>query len=154
MASVLEQLACENPAESTIKAALLAPVRSLFNMSQHESLFVYAWLLLIGIWLLVYYVVPASFLNTVNGFKNATRVLVSTLVLFALIVVAYVSWARKAACESKEIKASYYVLGVKPGQPRFLSRGVLRAQSDDPLRQPSEWEPKIRDVLELGAGPQ
>ena len=64
MATALEQLACENPNENAILASLLAPIRSLFGISRHESLFLYAWLLLIIIYLIVYYIVPLSILNS------------------------------------------------------------------------------------------
>jgi uncharacterized membrane protein len=109
MATVLEQLACENPKESPLVAAIAAPIRSIFGLSKHESLFLYAWVLLILLWIILYYLVPLSFLNSSNGFRSGSRTLIWSLVIFALVIIGYVLWARKSACASKRDKAEYFV---------------------------------------------
>lgn len=141
MASVLEQLACENPDESLLIAALVAPIRAIAGWSKHESLFVYAWIALVVIWLLLYYAIPLSFLNSSNGLLDVTRVFVSTLLIFAALVIAYVSWARKGACARKLAKASYRVYGIKPGQPGYLYDAVKRVEFENPDKPESEWQP-------------
>jgi len=141
MATVFEQVACENPANDTLYSAFLAPVRSLFNMSKHESLFIYAWLLLIIIYILIYYAVPISFLNSNNGFKSGWVTLVSTLVIYSIIVIVFVLWTHDSACQSKAIKAAYYVYGKRPLAPRYLSKAIDRVQSlpDNRNRKPVKW---------------
>jgi magnesium-transporting ATPase (P-type) len=141
MATVLEQVSCENPANDTLYSAFLAPVRSLFNMSKHESLFIYAWLTLVVIYILIYYAVPISFLNSNNGFKSGWVTLVSTLIIYTIIVIVFVLWTHDSACQSKAKKAAYYVYGKRPLAPRYLSKAIERVQSlpANRDRKPIQW---------------
>ena len=144
MATALEQLACENPEESPIIGSLLAPVRSLLGFSKHEFLFVYAWILVIAIYVTLYYALQLSILNSENGFLSGRRVLISTLIIFGLIVIAYVIWTRDAACKAKRAKAAYYVLGRRPSEPGYLSQAVHRVQSfpENRGRKHQAWSPQ------------
>jgi len=144
MASVLEQFACENPEETTFYAAFVAPVRSLFGFSKHESLFIYAWIVLILIYIILYFVIPTSFLNSNNGFKSGWVTLLYTLLLFAVISFIYVLWVRDTACNLKSIKAAYYVFGRKPAQPKYLEQAIERVQSlpENRDRRPTNWRPQ------------
>jgi hypothetical protein len=150
MATVLEQLACENPKESPLVAAIAAPIRSIFGLSKHESLFLYAWVLLILLWIILYYLVPLSFLNSSNGFRSGSRTLIWSLVIFALVIIGYVLWARKSACASKRDKAEYFVKGQRPNAPAYLSRGIERVQSLEKNRgrSPTSWRPQSPYYLE------
>jgi NADH:ubiquinone oxidoreductase subunit 3 (subunit A) len=151
MASVTEQVSCEHPYESTLPAAFIAPVRALFGWSQHETLFVYAWLLLIVIYLILYFLVPVSFLNSTNGFLNGWITLLSTFIIFFILVFVYVLWTRDQACRIKSLKARYYVFGRKPGQPRYLSQAIERIQSNPANRgRPTvPWTPQRPSITLL-----
>jgi hypothetical protein len=141
MATALEQLACENPYENAVKASILAPIRSLFGISKHETLFLYAWALIIVIYLLLYFVVPLSIINSENGFLSGRRVFISTIVIFFLMVAAYAIWTRRTACDIKLKKAEYYVLGRKPSEPSYLNQAVRRVVSTSG-RPKTEWAPQ------------
>ncbi len=141
MATALEQLACENPGENAIMASLLAPVRSLFGISKHETLFLYAWILVIVIYLILYYIVPLSIVNSENGFLSGRRVFISTLLIFFLIVAAYTIWTRRTACNNKSSKAMYYVVGKKPSEPSYLNQAINRVSSSSG-RPSTDWNPQ------------
>lgn len=136
MATALEQLACENPGENPIMASVLAPIRSLFGISKHETLFLYAWVLIIVIYLILYYVVPLSIVNSENGFISGRRVFLSTLVVFFLAVTAYAIWYRQRACDIKLKKAEYYVIGRKPSLPPYLGQAVKRVSGQPEAQEP------------------
>jgi len=144
MATALEQLACENASENVLVAAFLAPIRSFFGISKHETLFAFAWAVIIILWLVVYFVVPISFLNSVNGFKSGSRTVISTLVIFFFVVVGYVLWTRDRACRVKREKAKYYVQGHRPYQPKYLTQAIERVQSEDKnrMREVTPWKPQ------------
>lgn len=142
MATALEQLACENPSENAVIASILAPIRSLFGISKHETLFLYAWILLIIIYLILYYFVPLSIVNSENGFLSGRRVFLSTLIIFFLIVAAYVIWFRQRACKTKYEKAEYYVVGRRPSEPAYLNQAVERVSSMSNGRMKTEWTPQ------------
>jgi len=141
MATALEQLACENPTENAIMASILAPLRSLFGISKHETLFVYAWVLVIVIYLVLYFVVPLSIVNSENGFLSGRRVFISTLIIFFLMVAAYVIWTRQGACNVKLGKAEYFVMGRKPSEPAYLNQAIERVASKSG-RPKTEWSPQ------------
>jgi hypothetical protein len=145
MATILEQLACENPNESTLFAALVAPIRSIVGWSKHETLFFFAWIVLILIWLLLYFVVPLSFINTSNGFRSGFVTLISTVIIFAILVATYVLWARSIACDRKVQKAEYYVFGRRPAQPGYLTSAITRVKSltENRGRSDTPWRPAM-----------
>jgi hypothetical protein len=151
MATVLEQFSCENASEATFTASIVGPIRSLLGMSKHESLFIYAWIVLLIIYLLLYFVVPISFLNSSNGFRNGWITLVWTLVIFFIMGIVYILWTRESACKSKLIKSSYYVYGRKPAQPTYLSQAVERVQSlpGNRNRPVSRWEAQSVPITTL-----
>ena len=144
MASALEQLSCENPDENPIYAALLSPIRAIFGLTLHETLFFYAWIVLITTWLVIYYVFPIGALNSVNGFRSGYRTLVSSVLLFSLICVAYTIWTRDASCRIKRQKAEYYVKGIRPGSPKFLQTAIKKVQSleKNQKKEPTPWLPQ------------
>ena len=148
MATAFEQLACENSDENILLAALLSPIRAFFGFSKHETLFAIAWAFIIILWLLIYYLVPISFLNSINGFKSGFRTVISTLVVFFLTIVGYVLWMRDTACRTKAAKAEYYVKGHRPYQPKYLTQAVARVQSleKNRSREMTPWKPQPQEV--------
>ena len=141
MATVLEQVSCENPNETTWFAAIASPLRGLFGLSLNENVFVYAWLLLIALWLVLYFVAPLSYLNSSNGFLSGRTTTITAIVIFSLVAVAYVLWTRDSACAIKRAKAEYYVAGRKPIMPAFLEKAVNRvvAKPENVGRAVSSW---------------
>lgn len=144
MATALEQLACENPSENPIFASFAAPIRAIFGFSKHETLFIYAWIFLILIYIVVYYVLPLSILNSENGFLSGRRVFLSSLLIFFLCIVALVIWYRQTACDTKKAKAAYYVLGRRPEMPGYLSQATNRIQQQPEQRgrDVTPWKPQ------------
>lgn len=143
MATVLEQLACERPSENIVYATLLAPVRAFFGFSAHQSMLLYAWALVLSLYLILFFLVPISFLNSSNGFKSGFVVLVSTIIIFSILVMTYVLWNRKKACASKKEKLEYYVLGRRPQAPQYLESAIARVASkqENKYRDPENWRP-------------
>jgi hypothetical protein len=142
MATVLEQLACERKSENMYWATILAPPRAMFGISNYGlGMLLYAWALIILLYLVLYFLVPLCILNSVNGFRSGSAVLISSLILFALIVMVYVIWNRKKACQSKEEKLQYYVKGVRPSSPKYLQSAIERVQAfpQNIGRQPTRW---------------
>lgn len=129
MATVLEQLSCENPNETAWFAALASPVRAILGLSINETVFVYAWMGIVALWLILYFLTPLSYLNSSNGFLSGQRTTITTVVIFALVIIAYVVWTRDSACRVKKLKANYYVVGRKPSMPPFLEQAVKRVAS-------------------------
>lgn len=144
MATALEQLACENPSENPIIASFLAPIRAIFGLSKHETLFIYAWIFIILIFLIVYYLLPLSILNSENGFLSGRRVFMSTVVIFFMFIVAFVIWYRQSACDIKKSKAAYYVLGKRPELPGYLQQATNRIQQQEEQRgrRVTPWRPQ------------
>jgi hypothetical protein len=144
MATALEQMACEHHTESTLQATLLAPLRTLFGWSFHQTLFVYAWVFILLTYLVLYYVVPISILNSSNGFRSGARVLISTLIIFSISVMTYVVWARSAACAIKRSKALYHLRGHRMSMPAFLGDAVKSVQSEERNRgrEIMQWKPE------------
>ena len=144
MATALEQLACENPTESPIFASLVAPLRAILGFSKHETLFIYAWIFLIIVYLVIYYLLPLSILNSENGFLSGRRVFISSLIIFSLFIVAYVIWFRQSACDTKRAKAAYYVLGRRPEMPGYLEQATKRVlqEPEQRGRMPTPWAPQ------------
>jgi hypothetical protein len=120
MASVLEQLACEVPTESAPTATFKAPFRAILGFSAHDSIYFYSWLTIIMLYIVIYFFLPLCSLNSSNGFKSGQVVLISSFVIFAIVVMAYVIWNRNAACESKRGKALFYLQGRKALLPNYL----------------------------------
>jgi hypothetical protein len=145
MATALEQLSCENPEENPIYAAFFSPIRAIFGLTQHETLFFYAWIVLITIWLIIYYVFPISALNSSNGFRSGFKTFLSTLLVFSLFCVAYVLWTRETSCKIKRQKALYYVKGIRPAMPKFLETAVKKVQSmeENQKKPPMPWQPQV-----------
>jgi hypothetical protein len=143
MATVLEQLACERPSENIVYATILAPIRAFFGFSAHQSMLLYAWALVLTIYLILFFLVPISFLNSSNGFKSGFVVLVSTVVIFSIVVMTYVLWNRKTACASKKEKLEYYVVGRRPQPPTYLESAIQRvtARQENKYREPEQWNP-------------
>ena len=75
-------------------------------------------------YLVLYFVVPLSFVNSSNGFKSGAVVLVYSLLIFAISVMAYVVWFRESACKTKRAKALYYLEGRKAYPPKYLEAGI------------------------------
>ena len=140
MATVLEQLACEVPSESAPMATFKAPFRAILGFSAHESVFFYCWVAVIAIYLILYFAVPLSILNSSNGFKSGSVVLVWTLIIFSVVLMAYVIWNRSTACESKRTKALYYLRGQRASVPRGFSAAIDHA-IDDSLKKNSGLKP-------------
>jgi hypothetical protein len=144
MATVLEQLACERKSENIFVATLLAPPRAFFGISNYGfGLLLYSWALIIILYIVLYFFVPLCFLNSSNGFRSGSAVTISTVVIFAVIVMIYVLWARKGACESKERKLQYYLKGRRPDSPRYLENAIQRvtAKPENKLRPLEPWRP-------------
>jgi hypothetical protein len=141
MATVLEQVSCENASESTWFAAFASPLRTLLGLSVNETVFVYAWIFIIGLWLLLYFAAPLSSLNSSNGFRSGRQTTIVTVIVFVLVLVAYVLWTRDSACRVKKIKALYYVAGRKPSMPAYLEKAVNRvaAKPENIGRFESSW---------------
>ena len=141
---MLEQLACEVPSESAPLAMLKAPFRAFLGFSVHESVYFYSWLLILALYLVLYFIVPISVLNSSNGFKSGAVVLLWSLILFAVIVMAYVIWNRSSACESKRQKALHYLNGRKASLPRVFASAAQRAAAIEidrrSGREPVPWQ--------------
>jgi len=103
---------------------LKAPFRAFFSISVHETIYVYSWLYILFVYLILYFVVPLSIVNSSNGFKSGSVVLISSLIIFAISVMAYVIWFRESACKSKRGKALYYLEGRKAYPPKYLEAGI------------------------------
>ena len=141
MATALEQLSCENPLENALSAAFLAPFRAIFGISKHDTLFLYAWVFLLMIYIGLYFLVPICFLNSDNGFISGKRTTMSALLLFVLFVWTYAVWNRDAACASKRKKALYYLVGQKPDMPAYLNGAVNRIALKS-ARKENNWSPQ------------
>ena len=141
MATVLEQISCENPSETTWFAAIASPLRAVLGLSINETVFVYAWMVIIALWLILYFVAPLSYLNSSNGFRSGRQTTIVTFVVFALMIVAYVLWTRDSACRVKKLKAEYYVVGRKPYMPPYLEKAVNRvvAKPENVGRAEATW---------------
>jgi len=141
MATVLEQLACEVPSESAPTATLKAPFRAILGFSAHESVYFYSWITILAIYLILYFAMPLNALNSYNGFKSGSVVLVSSLVIFAIVVMAYVVWNRSAACASKRTKALYYLKGIRAEPPRGFEAAIARAADIKQSPETADWKP-------------
>jgi len=106
--SAFESLACENKDESLSAALLLSPLRTIFGKSSDKTLWVYCWAFLIGLYSLIYYVVPACALNTYQGFKSGWVSLLWSLGLFLLLIATFIVWFRKSACDSKKLRLDFF----------------------------------------------
>jgi len=131
MATVTEQIACENPNESLWYALLQSMPRLLLGQSALDNMIAYAWFIIIFLYVFLYFL-PKCFLNSVNGFRNARRIIISTFVIFVLLVFLIIVYFRTKSCASKRLKATYHVLGKKPSAPMYLSNAIQRVISKNP----------------------
>ena len=115
------------PSENSISATVRAPFRSILGFSVHESVVFYSWFVLIGIYLVLYFVLPISLLNSSNGFKSGYVVMIWSVVIFSIIIMAYVVWNHSAACKSKRQKALYYLQGRKASPPKSMIAAIENA---------------------------
>jgi type VI protein secretion system component VasK len=99
--SKLETIACENSSESLTSAVLLSPFRTLFGKSSDQTLWAYCWLFLLVLYVIIYFALPNTFLNTYQGFKSGWVTLLWTLGIFFILVATYILYFRKSACMSK-----------------------------------------------------
>jgi hypothetical protein len=104
MVSKLDTIACENKSESMAAAVLLSPFRTLLGNSRDSTVWVYCWAFLIGLYLLLYYVVPNTFLNTYQGFKSGWMSVLWSLAIFFLCIATLILWTRRSACAKTKLE--------------------------------------------------
>jgi hypothetical protein len=79
-------------------AVLLSPFRTLLGNSRDSTVWFYCWAFLIALYLLLYYVVPNTFLNTYQGFKSGWMSVLWSLAIFFLCIATLILWTRRSAC--------------------------------------------------------
>jgi hypothetical protein len=109
-------------------AVLLSPLRTLFGKSADETLWAYCWAFLIGLYVIIYYVVPANFLNTYQGFKSGWVSVLWSLGIFFILVATWILWMRKSACQTKIDREIFFSSGRKGQSPEWL-KPTLRSVS-------------------------
>ena len=128
MATALQTLACYDETEGTLWAAVKAPFVALRLTSSYESMFFFAYILLLAIWLILYYLAPICTLNSSNGIRQGYIVTLSTVILWSLLIAVFVLWFRKGACEARAELDKTLTRNRK--LPLFLKSAVNRVRSD------------------------
>ena len=146
MATFIEQIACATPGYTTTRVALETFPRALFGFVPGPYVTLITWTILVGLFVILYFLVPPSFANSYNGFTTPWVSTVWAVAFTWAIYAAIAFWYHDQACTSKVFKAAYHVYGGrKPEPPLFLRntianrQALLRRSPDLPMQAYRPW---------------
>lgn len=104
-----------------ISKYILQPIYNFFNFDNLLG-FAVAWGIVIGIYLILYYKAPTSFLNSTDGFIDSFRCLLFSLLAYYLIYLLLQMLLNGYAVASKKILKSKYFSQSSFKVPHYLKR--------------------------------
>jgi len=97
------------------------PIYNLFPNFSKISVFVFSWILLVGLFLLVYYVLPIWHWNSVDGqYVDSTRSILVSCILYIIFASFIVSKLSKTGCDILEQQAMQYLYNPSNVLPESL----------------------------------
>lgn len=113
---------------------------ALCDPSFNLPLLALVWAILIGVWVVNYYVLPVGPWNSAdNTYKDQWRAALVSVLLYWVIFFIAISVASDAACMAKAREATKLVIGRKTGINRGLQGAIDRA------RQQNQGRPEVVD---------
>jgi hypothetical protein len=106
--------------QSKFANTIISPVWNLFDISRPFVLF-FSWFLFIAFYILLYYAVPISFLNSSDGqYVSGGRTVVVTIVLYYLVSILLIGVLQDQGCKDLEEQASAYLYSTPASIPSTL----------------------------------
>ena len=99
---------------------LLGPIFNLLDFSKTSSLVV-SWSILLGLWVIIYYVLPIGFWNSEDKqYVNVTRSIIYTILAYFAVSFFLISSLMKKGCAALEDQADAFLYGEAPSLPPTL----------------------------------
>ena len=100
---------------------LIAPIWNLAPLPEQATVTIFSWTLVLVLYILLKYVAPISFINSVDGqYIDNDRIYISTFILYYLLSAFLVGANVEKACQALEEQASAYLYDAGPPIPATL----------------------------------
>ena len=108
---------------------IIGPVLNLFDI-RRTGVWVFSVGLLASIYVIIYFVLPISFINSSDRqYIDQTRCVVSTIIIYTLLSCFLVSFLTDRGCKALEEQAKAYLFNEAPPIPQTLAASALEVKN-------------------------